>query len=84
MSVLGLKSRYTVEYGLNLQDFPRYGPSGYPSGSDHILLYIPHLVLIWIIRSNRNQATFATKCFQNKHTKHMFQTIHSNTKDQDM
>ena len=36
MSVLGLKSGYTVKYGLS--------PSRFPSGLGHILLYTPPLV----------------------------------------
>ena len=48
MSVLGLKSGYTVKYGLNPQDFPLAAPSGNPLGSGHILPYIPALVLIRI------------------------------------
>ena len=44
MSVLGLKSRYTVKYGLS----PRAAPSGNPLGSGLILPYISPLVLIRI------------------------------------
>ena len=40
MSVLGLKSGYTVKLSLNPQDFPW--------AQGHILLYIPPLVLIRI------------------------------------
>ena len=48
MSVLGLTSGYTVQYGLSPQDFPQAAPSGNPWGSGHISSYIPHLVLIRI------------------------------------
>ena len=48
MSALGLKSEYTVKYGLFPPNFPWTLPSGNPLGSGHILLYIPPLVLIGI------------------------------------
>ena len=48
MSILGLKSGYTVKQGLSPWDCPRAAPSGNSSGSGHILRYIPPLVLIRI------------------------------------
>ena len=46
MSVLGLKSVYTVKYGLSPWDFSQAVPSGNPSGSGHILPYIPPLLMV--------------------------------------
>ena len=48
MSVLGLKSGYTLKYGLSPRDCPQAVPLGNPSGSGHILPYILPLVLIRI------------------------------------
>ena len=55
MSILGLKSGYTVKYGLSPQDFPQAAPSGNSLGSGHILPYIPPLVLLQIQSIIRDQ-----------------------------
>ena len=46
MSVLWLESGYTVKYSLSPREIPWAPPSGFPSGSGYISLYIPPLVTI--------------------------------------
>ena len=46
MSVLCLKSGYTMKCSLSPQDIPGALPSGFPSGSGYISPYIPPLVTI--------------------------------------
>ena len=48
MSVLWLKSGYTMKYSLSPWEIPWASPSGFPSGSGYISLYIPPLVTIQI------------------------------------
>ena len=48
MSVLWLKSGYTVKYSLSPQEIPWAPPSGFPSCSGYISPYIPPLVIIQI------------------------------------
>ena len=55
MSVLWLKSGYTVKYSLSPQEIPRAPPSGFPSCSGYISPYIPPLVIIQIQYSRQQQ-----------------------------
>ena len=48
MSVLWLKSGYTVKYSLSPREIPRAPPKGFPSGSGYISPYIPPFVIIQI------------------------------------
>ena len=48
MSVLWLKSGYTVKYSLSPQEIPWATPSGFPSCSGYISPYIPPLIIIQI------------------------------------
>ena len=48
MSVLWLKSGYTVKYTLSPREIPRAPPSGFPLCSGYISPYIPSLVIIQI------------------------------------